>query len=152
MQTDNPTNMNNENEKIVRENSINIVKIFFEFMHKKDIESWGKLWNEDASIIIPYPAKDFPNKITGLSTQILPGFKDLFSKFDTYDYEIKEIYPSTDPEIVIVEWNVKATLKNKDIVYNGQNITVFKLKNGKINQYHDYFNPNLFQIVVDNLK
>jgi hypothetical protein len=50
-------------------------------MHNKDIESWGGLWNENASILIPYPTKDFPNKITGLSSQILPGFKDLFSKF-----------------------------------------------------------------------
>ncbi len=121
-------------------------------MHKKDIEAWGRLWNENAVILVLYPPKGFPTEIKGLSNQILPGFKQLFAKFETYDYSIKEIYPTTNPEVIIVEWEVTATIKNKEITYNGQNITVFKFGNDKISEYHDYFNPILFQLVVDNLQ
>jgi ketosteroid isomerase-like protein len=117
-------------------------------MHEKDIDAWAALWDPDATILIPYPPHNFPESIKG-KEQIVRGFRDLFAHFGTYDYSIRSIYPTDDPCVVIVEWDVEATLRAKGDVYRGKNITVFKFQHSKIVAYHDYFDPRKFQIVVD---
>jgi ketosteroid isomerase-like protein len=77
------------------------------------------------------------------------AFRDLFAHFGVYSYSIRSLYPTVDPRVVIVEWEVEATLKQSGAIYKGKNITVFRFRDGKIAAYHDYFDPRKFQRVVD---
>jgi uncharacterized protein YndB with AHSA1/START domain/ketosteroid isomerase-like protein len=123
---------------------------FFELMKSKDIDGWAKLWADDGTILVCYPPKGFPDSITGRD-QIVAGFRQLFRHFGTYDYQIKATYATTDPDVAIVEWHVSATLPGRGARYSGNNITVFRFRHGLISEYHDYFDPRKFQIVVDAL-
>lgn len=122
---------------------------FFDCMRRKDIDAWIDLWAEDACLLIPYPphGAGFPPSIDGRDA-ILPGFQQLFAHFASYDADLHTIYPSLDPDILIVEWSVEAHLIEGP-VYRGDNITVFRFDHGKLRYYHDYFNPELFRAVVE---
>lgn len=141
-----------ENDESVRKKSLEVVRSYFELMHRKDVAGLGELWNEDATIYIPMPPKGFPSEYSGLRERILPGLEDFLSRVKSYDYAIIELHPSTDPEIVIVEWEVWATRYNDDKLYNGRSITVFKFQNEKISSYQDYFNATFFDIFLGSEK
>jgi ketosteroid isomerase-like protein len=128
--------------------NVGAVQLFFRLMHEKDIDAWGDLWNCDAQILIAYSLQGFPEIIQS-KQQIVSAFRDLFAHFGVYSYSIRSLYPTVDPRVVIVEWEVEATLKQSGAIYKGKNITVFRFRDGKIAAYHDYFDPRKFQRVVD---
>jgi uncharacterized protein len=136
----------NDNEQ--RALNLRVVQDFFRLMHEKNIEGWGALWDRRARITVPYPPAGFPAVIEG-AEQIVRGFRNLFAHFGTYDYDIRALYPTLDPDAIIAEWDVAATLPARHETYRGNNITVFRLRDGKIAEYHDYFDPRKFQTVVD---
>jgi uncharacterized protein len=132
-----------------RASNIDVIHRFFDCMRRKDIDAWINLWAEDARILVPYPPQgaDFPPSIDGREA-ILPGFQQLFAHFASYDADVHTIYPSLDPDVLIVEWSVEAHLV-EGLVYRGDNITVFRFDHGKLRYYHDYFNPEKFRAVVE---
>jgi ketosteroid isomerase-like protein len=140
---------NNPDGHVRREANIAAVGSFFGYMNGKDIDSWIALWADDGTIFVPYPPQGvgFPTSIDGRD-QILTGFKHLFDHFTSYRADVRNLYPTLDPDVVIVEWSVEAHLTSGG-VYKGDNITVFRFRHGKIAGYHDYFNPELFRVVVE---
>jgi ketosteroid isomerase-like protein len=134
-----------------RERNTRSVKSFFELMHQRKLSEWNNLWDENGYIYIPYPVEGFPDIIKTRKT-IAEGFEKLFTAFKSFDYQITAIYPSLDPDIIVVEYTNHVILLKNDIIYNGTNIAVFKFANGKIFAYHDYFNPIKFKTVIDNLE
>jgi uncharacterized protein len=129
--------------------NVDAIQRFFDYMHRKDIAAWIDLWADDGRILIPYPPRGavFPPSIDGRNA-ILPGFQRLFAHIVSYVADIHTIYPSLDPDVLIVEWSVEARLVD-GLVYRGDNITVFRFAHGKLRYYHDYFNPELFRAVVE---
>jgi ketosteroid isomerase-like protein len=134
-----------------REANLTVIDDFFKYLNSKDVDSWIDLWADDGRILVPYPPEGagFPSIIEGRG-QILPGFQQLFAMFDSYRAEVVSRYPTIDPEVVVVEWTVEAHLTNGER-YQGSNITVFRFHEGKIAEYHDYFNPERFRVVVQAL-
>src|SRR5881394_1593273 len=96
-----PTNA--EDAKI-REKNISSVKNFFELMHQKKLNEWNNLWDDNGFIYIPYPVANFPDTIKTKKT-IAEGFEKLFAGFKSFDYRILDIYPSVDPDVIVVEYN-----------------------------------------------
>jgi ketosteroid isomerase-like protein/uncharacterized protein YndB with AHSA1/START domain len=131
-----------------RATSIGAIHRFFELMKAKDIDGWARLWADDGTIRVCYPPQGFPDAIEGRD-QIVAGFRQLFRHFGTYDYQIESIYQTADLDVVIVEWDATATLPERGTTYRGHNITVFRFRRGLIVDYHDYFDPRKFQVVVD---
>jgi len=132
-----------------RPHSLEVVRKFFELMHRKEIEAWGELWNEDGRIIVFYPPEGFGTSIDG-KAEILKAFRGLFANFQSFNYELTGLYPAADSDAVVVEYKPRATLVG-GTEYTNSNIAVFRFKNGLIAAYHDYFDPRRFQVVVDAL-
>jgi uncharacterized protein len=130
-----------------RSTNVAAIDAFFERMREKNISAWAQLWHPDARIIVEYPPAGFPSEING-KNEIVAGFRDLFSHFSSYECTTRELYRTLDPNIVVVEWDVRAVLAKAGEVYRGNNITVFKFEDGLIRAYHDYFNPLKFELVV----
>lgn len=131
------------------ERQLEVVRRFFELMHRKEIDAWGELWHEQARIVTPYPAAGFPTTIEG-KDEILSGFRGLFANFSSYDYELTALYPIAGADVVVAEWRVSARLSD-DTEYTNENITVFGFRDDLIVDYHDYFDPRRFQVVVNAL-
>jgi ketosteroid isomerase-like protein len=132
-----------------RRENLQLLELFFALLNAKDIDGWAGLWADDARLLVPYPPPGFPDEITG-KAEIVPGLREVFGHFDRYRATVRETYPSVDPDVIVVEWAVEADLTNGQ-VYRGENITVFKLRGGLIAEYHDYFDPVSFGVVVDAL-
>jgi ketosteroid isomerase-like protein len=71
----------------------------------------------------------------------------MFRNFETFDVRITGLYPAADSDAVIVEYDVRATLRG-GTVYTNANIAVFRFTGERIRAYHDYFDPRRFQAVV----
>ncbi|HEY3480178.1 MAG TPA: nuclear transport factor 2 family protein [Streptomyces sp.] len=124
-------------------------RAFFRLLSAKDITAWGELWHPDAVLSVPYPADGFPTEIRG-KEQIASGFHGLFAHFDTFTAHLTGVYPSADSDAVCVEYRNAATLVG-GTAYTNDNIAVFRFRDGLISEYHDYFDPRRFQVVVDAL-
>jgi uncharacterized protein len=122
---------------------------FYELLAAKDIDAWAELWHEQGRITIPYPAEGFPTVIEG-KAEIVEGFRALFSNFESFDSELTGVYPAADSDAVCVEYRNHAVLVG-GTVYTNDNIAVFRFRDGLITEYHDYFDPRRFQVVVDAL-
>jgi uncharacterized protein len=142
------TNGNSDSMTPTREKNLGVIKLFFELLHQKNAAAWADLWDENGLIYIPYPVANFPDTIKTRKT-ILEGFEKLLSGFKSFDYHIKEIYPTVDPDVIVVEYTVEAVLVKTGATYNGINLAIFKFRNGKIVAYHDYFNPEKFKKVIE---
>lgn len=136
-----------DNENASEDPNVRAVHRFFELMHAKDIDAWSDLWADHGRIVVPYPPDGFPTLITGRD-EIVTGFRRLFGNYETFDYAIGALHRTDDPNVVIVEWTVSARVASTGHLYQGQPITVFHFQDGKIAEYHDYFDPVKFGPVV----
>jgi ketosteroid isomerase-like protein len=125
------------------------VREFFRLLSDKDVTAWGNLWHPDAVITVPYPPDGFPTAIRG-KDDIVSGFHGLMANFETFDAQITGIYAAFDSDAVCVEYRNVATLV-AGTEYTNENIAVFRFEDGLITEYHDYFDPRRFQVVVDAL-
>lgn len=123
---------------------------FFELLGAKDVETWADLWHPRARITVPYPAEGFPELIDGKEA-IVTGFRALFANFESFHAEITGVYPAGDSDAVVVEYRNDALLKD-GTAYTNDNIAVFRFTDGLISEYHDYFDPRRFQVVLDALR
>ncbi|MFI6604840.1 nuclear transport factor 2 family protein [Nonomuraea sp. NPDC050536] len=125
------------------------VREFFRLLSMKDVTGWGELWHADAMIMVPYPSDGFASVIRG-KDDIISGFHGLMGNFETFDAQITGIYPAVDSDAVCVEYHNVATLIG-GTEYTNDNIAVFRFTDSLISEYHDYFDPRRFQVVVDAL-
>jgi fermentation-respiration switch protein FrsA (DUF1100 family)/ketosteroid isomerase-like protein len=133
-----------------RDGRVQVARRFFELLHTKDIEAWGELWHERGRIIVYYPADGFPTSIDG-KPNIVAGFRTLLQNFTSFSSELTGIYPAADSDAVVMQYRNRATLVG-GALYTNDNIAVFRFEDGLIREYHDYFDPRRFQVVVDALR
>jgi ketosteroid isomerase-like protein len=126
-----------------------IAREFFRLLSEKDVAALGELWHPDAVITVPYPADGFPAEIRG-KDEIVGGFHSLMANFETFQANLTAVYPAADSDAVCVEYANVARLRN-GVEYTNDNIAVFRFRDGLITEYHDYFDPRRFQVVVDAL-
>ena len=126
-----------------------IAREFFALLSRKDVQGWSQFWAEDGRILVPYPPEGFPDTIDGREA-IVSGFRDLFDNFETFTTRLTGVYPAADSDAVTVEYLVDAQLRSGPR-YTNTNIAVFRFRDGMISEYHDYFDPRRFQLVVDAL-
>src|SRR4051812_13000072 len=102
--------MSNQDEvRQQRAHNVDVARMFFDLMHRKEIDAWGELWAENGRIIVFYPPEGFGNSIDG-KADILKAFHALFANFVTFDCDTTGLYPAADSETVIVEYKPRATL------------------------------------------
>lgn len=126
-----------------------IARKFFEFLSDLDVPAWGALWHDEAVITIPYPPTGFANSIVG-KDEIVTGFEGLMAIYESFTATIDAVYPAADSDAVVVEYRNHATLAG-GVVYSNDNIAVFRFRDGLIAEYHNYFDPRRFQVVVDTI-
>jgi len=126
-----------------------IARTFYTLLGKKDVDTLIKLWHEDGKIIVPYPPEGFASTIEGKNA-IYEAFKGLMNNFETFASTITDVYSDINSDAVCVEYTNQATIVG-GTTYTNTNIAVFRFKEGLISEYHDYFDPRRFQVVVDAL-
>jgi uncharacterized protein len=100
------------------------------------------LFAPDGTIELPFAGPDLPPRLDG--QQAIRDFSNhaAASPLRIEDLETVALHHTSDPEVVIVELLSRVRLAPTDRRLAVRSIQVFRIRDGKIVFFRDYFNPN----------
>lgn len=106
-----------------------------------DIETFVGLMAPDGYIEWPYRPPGVPARLQGRAEirRHLTETANAFIRFDEYRNVVA--HETTDPEVVIVEYEAHGTVVTTGAPFQQMVIAVFRVQNGLILSYRDYINP-----------
>ena len=111
----------------------------------QDTEGFISLFAPDSVIELPFAGPDMPSRFVG--QQEIREFARrtttaAFSALRIDDLEATALHHTHDPEVVIVELVTRGTLTATGRAFATSAIQVFRIRDGKILLFRDYFNPD----------
>ncbi|WP_248961817.1 nuclear transport factor 2 family protein [Sphaerisporangium perillae] len=106
-----------------------------------DIETFVGLMAPDGYIEWPYRPSGAPARLRGrteIHRHLTEAAKALI-RFDEYRNVV--MHETTDPEVIIVEYEAHGTVVPTGAPFHQTVIAVFRVQNGQILSYRDYINP-----------
>jgi ketosteroid isomerase-like protein len=106
-----------------------------------DIDAIVGLMAPDGYIEWPYRAQDVPARLQGREEirRYLTAAAKAPIRFDEYRDVV--VHETTDPEVIIVEYEAHGTVTTTGVPYRQTIIAVFRVRDGQILSYRDYLNP-----------
>ena len=106
-----------------------------------DIDTFVALMAPDGYIEWPYRPPGVPARLQGRTEihRYLNEAAKAFIRFDEYRDVV--IHETTDPEVIIVEYEAHGTVVKTGAPFRQTVIAVFRVRNGQILSYRDYINP-----------
>jgi ketosteroid isomerase-like protein len=106
-----------------------------------DIETVLELMAPDGYIEWPYRPAGVPGRLQGRSEirSHLMKTAETFIRFDEHRNVV--IHETTDPEVIIVEYEAHGTVVMTGSPFEQTVIAVFRVRDGQILSYRDYINP-----------
>lgn len=106
-----------------------------------DSDAFVELFADDAVIELPFAAPGMPNRLDGKA-----AIREYSKVMDSTpvridDIETVALYESTDPELVVIEIVGKGTVTTTGQTFDSPCIQVFRIRDGLIHLFRDYFNP-----------
>jgi len=130
-----------EKEQITREKNIDTVRKFFRLLEEEKINEFAELYAENGKQVNPYHSGLFPAEIVS-KEKLYEFWKDVPGNFDGMRFPIEEMLPFNDPNKIAVRVTGKITLQNNAGLYENDYLCIFHFdEQGKILEYHEYFNP-----------
>ena len=113
-----------------------------ELLLNQDTDGFVDLFAPDGAIELPFAGPDLPPRLDG--QQAIRDFSSraAASPLRIEDLETVALHHTSDPEVVIVELLSRVTLATTDRKLAVRSIQVFRIRDGKIVLFRDYFNPN----------
>jgi ketosteroid isomerase-like protein len=106
-----------------------------------EIETVVGLMAPDGYIEWPYRPPGVPARLQG-RTEIRRHLTEAAKTFIRFDeYRDVVVHETTDPEVVIVEYDAHGTVIATGAPFRQTVIAVFRVRNGQIVSYRDYINP-----------
>jgi ketosteroid isomerase-like protein len=106
-----------------------------------DVEAVVELMAPDGYIEWPYRPTGAPARLRG--HEEIRGYLTAAAKapikFD--EYRDMVVHETTDPEVIIVEYEAYGTITTTGAPYQQTIIAVFRVRDGRIVSYRDYLNP-----------
>jgi ketosteroid isomerase-like protein len=105
-----------------------------------DMTSFSSLWAEDGIIEYPFAASGYPDVVSGQAAveKHLRGYPDVI---DIRATPVVVIHETTDPEVVIVEFEATGLIVHNQYPYRMPYIAVITVRDGRILRYRDYWSP-----------
>jgi ketosteroid isomerase-like protein len=116
-----------------------VVREFFAALETMDIERFLKVWDERGVQIMPFAPAGFPQRLEGRAA-IRQQYEGLPKNFTSMKFPIcKSIAPTIRPSCGRpgAARSDQATGKP----YNNRYAGLFKLRDGRVIEFHEYFNP-----------
>jgi ketosteroid isomerase-like protein len=111
------------------------------FLHR-DLDGIAALVAEDVVIENPFAPQGYPNRIDGrenFRARLEERFASTAAEFDKIDPFV--VHQTTDPELIVAEFEVHGRVPSLGVSFSRQYIQVMRVRDGKITQWRDYFNP-----------
>jgi uncharacterized protein len=117
------------------------VRDFLKLLEAMDFDAWASLWAEDGVHENPYAPPGFPREFVGRA-RIKSHWSTFPRLYDGMSFPNLVIHPSSDPAVIVAEFDGDIHMKNSDRKYDNQYCTIFSFdQSGLIKHYREYFNP-----------
>ena len=132
---------NKGDRSMTRQKNTETVRLFFSLLEQEKIREFSNLFAESGKHINPYHSNLFPPEIAGRKN-IYAFWEKVPGNFDGMSFPIDEVMPFENPNQVAVKLQGKIKLKGNAGVYENDYLCLFYFDDqGKILEYHEYFNP-----------
>jgi ketosteroid isomerase-like protein len=109
---------------------------------RRDLDGIAALVAEDVLIENPFAPEGYPTRLEGrenFRARLAERFANTAAEFDKIDPLV--VYQTTDPELIVAEFEIHGRVPSKGISFTRQYIQVIRVRDGKFVQWRDYFNP-----------
>jgi uncharacterized protein len=113
-----------------------------------DADGLADLFAPDAVIETPFAPPGVPSRLEGREAIREYSRHVMASPLRVEDYEVKELYQTQDPEVVIVEMRAKATLTTTGQSFAATSIQILRIHEGQIVRFRDFANPRILADVI----
>ncbi|WP_433273401.1 nuclear transport factor 2 family protein [Pseudonocardia xinjiangensis] len=105
-----------------------------------DMTAFAGLWAETGVLELPFAPPGYPQKVEGRAAvhEYLRAYPDIV---DVRAVTEQVMHQSTQPDTVIVEFEVAGTVVATGRPYDMRYIAVIVVRDGEIQVYRDYWNP-----------
>jgi ketosteroid isomerase-like protein len=127
-------------EQLIRTTNEQTVRDFLSLLSQKDLDTWLKLWTEDAVQDMPFSPPEFPSRLEGRKA-IAKHYSSLPQAVGKMDFLDLKLYPLQDPDWILAEYRGEIEVLSTGRPYNNHYCGLFQLRNGKIALFREYYNP-----------
>lgn len=120
------------------ENNKAVIEKFFTSLEKLDIPAFLETWAEDGKQYMPLSPDNFPKELIGKDA-IYNQYKGLPENYTSMKLA-RQYFATNDANTVIVQYGGIIPLKDGG-EYNNNYVGIFKVNNGKVEQFTQYFDP-----------
>ena len=132
-----------QEDQVLREKNLAIIKEFFSHTGPDRLEPKTTYYHKDSSFIVPFYFNGEPLETHGID-EINEQEELNVAHYHTWEFQITETFPTTDPDQFWFKIHGVGQL-NKDgkliDVELDPMVLYFKMKDGKIDVWEEYFNP-----------
>jgi ketosteroid isomerase-like protein len=111
-----------------------------ELLLKQDVDGFVDLFAIDGVIELPFAGPGMPARLAGQQAIRDYSHRIAASPLRIDDLEATAVYHTDDPEVVIIELATRGTVTSTGGTFVGTSIQVFRIRDGKIVLFRDYFN------------
>ena len=120
-----------------------------ELLLKQDLDGFVDLFAPDGVIELPFAGPGMPSRLAGQQAIRNYSHRMAASPLRIDDLEATALYHTDDPEVVVIELATRGTVTSTGRTFAGTSIQVFRIRDGKIVLFRDYFNvPGLQDLLA----
>jgi hypothetical protein len=108
---------------------------------KKDLNAFADMFAEDGIHELPFAPPGVPKHLRGREN--IRGYLTAITAtpLELNEFRDLTIYDTTDPEIIIIEYEAAGTVVATNLPYTSRYIQILQARNGAILLWRDYWNP-----------
>jgi ketosteroid isomerase-like protein len=106
----------------------------------KDMAGFAGLWAADGILEFPFAPASYPRQVDGRDA-IAAYLRDYPDLLDVQAITDQTLHDTTDPDIVILEFEVAGAVVRTGQPYRMRYIAVVTARDGEIAHYRDYWSP-----------
>lgn len=101
---------------------------------------------EDLHFELPYAAPPIPNAFDGRAVWDQMQ-RSTFAMFTSFRNELRAIYTTSDPDVVIAEYESDAVVARNGKPYRNRYVGIFRFRDGQIAAWREYHNPEATKVI-----
>jgi len=121
------------------ENAVEVARKFLRTFDSHDFDKWAALVADDAVVNFPFAPPGIPKRYEGRAV-FEQNTRGMFSGIEKFTYHDLVLHGADDPELVFGTARSEALIKGGK-VYRNQYCFLIRVRNGRIVEHNEYFDP-----------
>jgi ketosteroid isomerase-like protein len=105
-----------------------------------DMAGFAGLWAVDGTVEFPFAPDGYPQRLEGRAA-VAEYLRDFTDHIDLHAITSRTVHQTTDPDVVVVEFEVDGTAVRTGRPYRLRYVWVMTVREGEIVGFRDYWSP-----------